>query len=290
MPWSNGHKLMFKAFTRLTITAYLLGLSCLLQAQTTEPQFIDEAPVNYIYAAVLGTGFYDLNGRQIAVVRMPFSTGKYDLSEDTHWRVIYPVAVGYENIGEDNDFEKWIPSEILSVTAVPGVEFFYAPDETWLVKPFLQLGLGRDFTQDKTTSLLIAGSRILGDMYKSELWDITLGSSLQWAGEHMQHTDQYSSFAMFEAGMDFKRHLPVKVFNRRLNMSFFGVWQHFFLQRNNNDPLAKVVDVDNLLKLGFSLGLNKPKKVLGFKVDTVSVGLSFGKNSYALTFGTGFPF
>lgn len=52
------------------------------RAQEPETRFLDDLPVHYIYATVLGTGFYDINGLKAAVIRLPFSTGTKDSPTD----------------------------------------------------------------------------------------------------------------------------------------------------------------------------------------------------------------
>ncbi len=282
-------QLLFSVKT--AVLALLLVVAAAVSAQDASIQVIEDIPVNYIYAAVLGTGFYDLNGKRIAVVRMPFSSKRFDAPPaGSQWRVLAPVAVGYENMGEDNDIEKWIPNEVVTLSAIPGAEYFYQVSDSVLVKPFAQLGLGRDYSRHQTTSIGIAGVRVLADIHDGELWQFRLGNSLQWAGEEIQHRDHYSSFGLYEFGLDFKRHLPVKVLNRQLNLGAYLMWQHFFNQRNATYPLVKPVDIDNLYQLGFTLGLKRPYSILGFAFETVSVGFSLGENGHAISFGTGFPF
>ncbi|SMF57874.1 hypothetical protein SAMN02745866_03726 [Alteromonadaceae bacterium Bs31] len=275
-------------------TGSLLALLCAslaAQAQNASVQLIEDIPVNYIYAAVLGTGFYDLNGKRITVVRMPFSSKRFEAKpEGSQWRILAPVAVGYENMGEDNDWEMWVPNEVLTLSVIPGAEYFYQPSEKVLVKPFLQLGLGRDYSRHESTNLGIAGVRVLADLYEGRLWQFQLGNSLQWAGEKIQHREQYSSFGLYELGLNFKRQLPVKVLNRQLNLGSYVLWQHFFNQKNSSYPLVKPVNIDNLLQLGFTLGLSRPYSILGIGFETVSIGFSIGENGHAISLGTGFPF
>lgn len=275
---------------RVALLIFVAVLAPLAAAQPPSVRFIDDLPVNYIYANVLGTGFYDISGRQAAVVNIPLTTPRYDPLEQKQLRGLFPLVVGYENRGVDTAWEKWIPKEILSASLVPGVEMFIKPTPTWLLKPYLQAGLGRDYTQNKTTNMAIAGIRSQAPLITTERWEFTLGNALHWAGEKVHRQDQYTSFALAETGVNFKRNLPYTLLNRNINMSFFGVWQHFFLQRSSSNPNQRPIDLTNLLKVGISIGTRRPYSVLGINVDAVSVGLSFGENSYALNFGTGFPF
>lgn len=261
------------------------------RAQEPETRFLDDLPVHYIYATVLGTGFYDINGLKAAVIRLPFSTGTKDSPTDNmRWRLIAPTSIGYQNRSGDSSLDQWIPTKILSVSAVPGVELFYRPRDNLELKPFVQLGVGRDYNQHETTNIAVAGYRALGAITTTGHWEISAGHSLQWAREWLQHRDHHSQFNLFEVGMDFKRQLPVTILGRSTSMSVFGVWQYFFNQQNSSYPSVEPVGLDNLYKIGVSFGTGRPYSLLGFNVDTVSVGLSFGNHSYALNFGTGFPF
>jgi len=293
--WFNlTNRFFFKQLLLATsLAAFLLFASAGVQAQDTgapSDRSLEDVPVNYTFAEVLGTGFYNLENRKIVVVRIPFSL-RFGESPDEkrYWRMLLPFSVGYENINDDNNFEKWIPSQVVTLSLVPGVEYVYTAKK-YTFKPFVRIGLGRDFDQYENTGIAVAGMRLLGKLYETDRWNLRTGTSLRWAGEEMFSKAQYTRFSLYELGVDLQDKKTRRWFGTDINIGVYLLWQHFFNQRNASHPLIKPVDIDNLYQLGFSMELQQPMNILGAELKTVSVGLSLGDDGNAITFGTGFPF
>ncbi|MFC1630786.1 hypothetical protein ACFL2N_02520 [Pseudomonadota bacterium] len=63
-------------------------------------QYTDEdLEVSYIYAAILGTGTYQIKGRRLTMLRLPFRWSKKD-AENTPSRLrgLLPVVLGYDDL------------------------------------------------------------------------------------------------------------------------------------------------------------------------------------------------
>lgn len=285
------------ALSRPLLLPSLLAFALWLISATTYAQDVsilteDDIQVNYIYATILGTGVYSLNENRITVIRMPFSSKLFDLNDKrgSQWRIIYPISIGYESVSEDSPIFQWFPDDFLTTSVVPGVEGFFPMSDKWMLKPFWQIGIGRDMKLDQTTWLTVGGGRSLADIYTSEHWTISLGNSLQWAKEKQKGNGRESSFSLFEAGINFKRDLSARFLDRQLNIGGYVLWQHYFNQWSLSSSVKEPVELKNIYEIGLSLGLDEPYKIWGVKMQTFSVGIRQGDEVYAITFGTGFPF
>lgn len=116
--------------TRLSLVACLLLLSyCPNALAQNAIQYTDEdLEVSYIYAAILGTGTYQIKGRRLTMLRLPFRWSKKD-AENTPSRLrwLLPVVLGYDDLDSvDSDIiDALLPNKLVTLTFLPGVEYRY---------------------------------------------------------------------------------------------------------------------------------------------------------------------
>ncbi len=145
-----------------------------------EDQRLVEAVPNYMYSAVLGSGFYKVEDATLTMVRIPFSKTLRELNADQDGvKLLLPVTVGYVSLDPDDLIDKWLPTELGTLSFTPGVEYQHRVNENLLLKPFAQLGVGYDFSNDILSGLVIGGGRALWIKQVTTEWQIQLGSSLQ---------------------------------------------------------------------------------------------------------------
>ena len=102
--------------TRLSLVACLLLLSyCPNTLAQNATQYTDEdLEVSYIYAAILGTGTYQIKGRRLTMLRLPFRWSKKD-AENTPSRLrgFLPVVLGYDDLDSvDSDISLMLCCQI----------------------------------------------------------------------------------------------------------------------------------------------------------------------------------
>lgn len=261
-----------------------------VRVQASEEDLVAADP-NYIYAAVLGTGFYRVEDATLTTVRLPFTyTLKEESLEQAGWKVLLPVVLGYASLDPDDLIDKWIPTSLGTLSFIPGIEYRYQLNEELLLKPFAQVGGGYDFENGIWSGLMVAGGRGLWTRSLDSLWRVQLGSSLQWAGGWQEGGAQYSSFGLFELGGDLRRNLPWKLCQRQMNGSIYCRWRQFInewnLAESPNDP----INVDALYEIGVSLGVDRGFDLYGYDLHRVSIGYIWGRDTQAVSFGLSFPF
>lgn len=173
---------------------------------------------------------------------------------------------------------------------MPGLELTYLVNEHWEIRPFFEIGGGRDFSASETFAQTHFGVRSL---HKNELrnqWTLRTGLALRWAGEYQFKSEDTTGFGVVDAGLDLRRDLPWMLFDRPLDMGAYYIYSRFLPRLN----LARADDWDgeprDLHEVGLSLGLQKVRKILGFSVSRVRVGYKTGADFQGWTIGTDFPF
>ena len=251
---------------------------------------IDSEP-NYMFAAVLGSGVYRVEDATLTTVRIPFSKSLREFtSEDDGVTLLLPVTVGYVSLDPDDLIDKWLPTELGTLSFIPGIEYQHAVNEELVLKPFAQLGAGYDFENDILSGLVVGGGRALWTKQVTNEWQIQLGSSLQWAAGWQEGDGPSSSFGLFEVGADFRRDLPICIGEKQLNGSVFGRWRQFIndwnIAQTPNDPIS----IDALYELGVSVGVNEAYDIYGMQLSRLSIAYVWGEGTKAVSFGMGFPF
>lgn len=275
---------------RSTKIAILLMRVVVTSALAQDEILVDVVP-NYMYSAVLGSGFYQVEDATLTMVRIPFSTTlREDSVEQVGVKLLLPVTVGYVSLDPGDIIDRWIPTELGTLSFIPGVEYRYMVSEELLLKPFAQLGGGYDFKNDILSGLIIGGGRALWTRQVTSEWQIQLGSSLQWTAGWQEGDGPNSSFGLFELGADFRRGLPIHIGERQLNGSVFCRWRQFLNDWNIAESPDDPISIDALYEVGFSVGVDESYEIYGMKLNRLSIGYVWGEETSAVSFGMGFPF
>ena len=284
-----------RAIRRFRAGCLYLGLSGLLPLTAAASDYDPEDLINvsYIHAAVLGTGTYSLRERRMTMLKVPFAWNQRPASPDSvGWRWLAPTVLGYDDLsGVDSDFiDALLPDQLLTLSVMPGVEFTYPVSEHWYLKPFVEIGGGRDFQQEETFFLTQLGVRSLSPFELGERWQLLLGGALRWAGEYQLHSEDTNAFGIVDLGLDVRRDLPWRLFEQRLNLGAYYIYQRYLPEwraGEADDWQNRALEVH---EFGLSLGVPHGRKVLGINVRRVRIGYKKGGKFQGWTFGTEFPF
>ena len=258
-----------------------------------EEHLPDLAEVSYIHAAVMGSGTYQIRNRRITMFRLPLSWNQREASpESVGWRWLMPVVIGYDDLGNiDSDIiQKLWPDQLVTLTVMPGIEFVYPVNENWYLKPFIEIGAGRDFSAEETFALTQLGVRSLNLFALGERWTLRWGNSLRWAGEHQFDSKDQNSFGIFDTGLDLRLKLPWRLFDQRLDVGTYYVYERFLPTWTLGESEDWRGRTRELHEFGLSLGVQEGRKILGIPVKRIRIGYKKGGKLQGWTFGTEFPF
>lgn len=261
-------------------------------AQTTQDE-IQPTDFNYVYSAVLGTGFYKTSTERIFVLRVPMSWEVAHVDERNSLDLLTPVSFGVRDLRDDEgDFE--LPDRLLTLSFLPGLAWQYRAKNRWQITPSLQAGAARDFQAD-TTAWMYTGA-----LRSYAWWDIGkhrlgLGNRVLGAGQHIDSSDSQQGFIMLENGLDWNYQLPWQLAERPLSSSVFVLWQHYIDDLDIPGVSGETVVLENLYYLGFTFGFREKLTLLGF-IPFKRAGFSFvrgntagGDQLKAFTLNLGFP-
>lgn len=272
----------------LLLTGWLLSMP--LAAEEQKPDLLD---ISYIHAAVLGTGSYQLKNRRVTMFRLPLSWEQRPATgQSVGWRWLLPVVLGYDELGQiDSDIiESLLPDQLVTLSVMPGLEFTYPVTENWFLKPFIEIGGGRDFTAKETFALTQFGVRSLWLAELSESWSLQWGNALRWAGEYQFDSKDSNGFGIIDSGLDLRRALPWRLFDQQLDLGAYYIYQRFLPEWS----LGKSEDWEGsaveLHEFGLSLGVQHGRKILGIRVKRIRLGYKKGGKLQGWTIGTEFPF
>lgn len=258
--------------------------------QLTEPTE-EDINFNYVYGAVLGTGFYKSTNERVFILRVPLNWQLIDDKEKHSLKLMVPVAVGMRDILEDGEFQ--VPDRLKTLSILPGLAYQYRAKDNWLIVPTLQTGAAHDFENHATAWLYSGGVRSFA------WWDvgnhrISLGNRLRGAGQHIRETSQETGFILLENGVDWEYPLPLKFGEHAVSGSVYVLWQSFLDDLNINGVSGEQVNITNLYELGFTFGFRETVK-WGF-IPLSRFGFSIGRGNTAggaeikaFTLNLGFP-
>jgi hypothetical protein len=253
----------------------------------------DDVEVSYIYAALMGTGSYKIDGRRITMLRMPFSWTQRKMTEtEAGFKWSMPVVIGHDKVEGSDWFEALFPDDLVTLSVLPGFEYQMPLTSTWVIKPFGNLGYTQDFVTDQGIVLGVLGlsSVALYHLDEEQDWELRWGNKVRFAWEHQLESGSETSFGIFETGLDIRRGLGFQVFDHDIDLGGYYRFQHFMPEWNFSEAPDLHSDIENIHELGFSVGLQKPKKIFGITFNRVRVGYKTGGDIRGFTIGGEFPF
>jgi hypothetical protein len=122
----------------LTLIILSLGLMSSMNVFSEEINYdLEDIEVSYIYAALMGTGTYNIDGRRITMLRLPFSRTQRKMTESRagfKWNL--PVVIGSDKLPTSDWFDELFPDKLVTLTVLPGFEYQKKITPRWTVKPF----------------------------------------------------------------------------------------------------------------------------------------------------------
>ena len=268
----------------------LLFSSAGADAQDVPPD-AEDVEVSYIYATVMGTGSYKINGRRITMLSIPVAYTQRVMTEDrSGLELNMPVVLGYDTVTDQDWFGHLLEEDLVTLTALPGFEFQLPLHPHWTLKPFGNLGAGHDFAGGETIWMGVLGIRALGTWHYPRGWELRWGAAFQAAGEYQQDSYNRTSFGLLESGVDLRWTTPLVLADRAVDTGVYYLVQHFLPEWDIDQLRPRKSEVGLLHEVGVSIGLRKPVSFLGVDFARVRVGYSRGSGVRGWTFGTDFPF
>jgi hypothetical protein len=267
---------------------------------TTLPQLDEdntEVTVNYVYAAQLGIGGYEVGGLDVRVFTLPLSK-TFDLDRDDTpgdserpWRlkVRAPINLGvYEFSATDTDGST-VSDDLKTLAVIPGVEVQIPMAPRWTLKPFVDAGIGRGLESDgRFAYIYTVGAK---SVYEHPVGDYTLmlGNGLIYAGNAAFGHD-VEDYSVIETGLGVRRPVGFDISGFEPDLDVYGIYYYYpkALQfpRFREAPLQ----VKNQVEIAMSVGSAEPFELGPFIDPRIGISYIFGDGLEVLRINFGFPF
>jgi|GEM_PF-1800634 len=276
---------------QILLTLALVSLA-LFGAGSVQAQVSDDgvSSFNYAYSVFVGTGVYRFNEGTIYIVNVPLN---FDLVEPDYeqgkvgYRLLVPFSVGIANVGSLDDFADFEFSDAQAFSVAPGIEALIPFLPNWLLKPYLQAGIGWENTNSGRSGIFGAGSRVRGWYGRDER--LLVGGEFLWARNSPNKGLRTTSFNRWGLGAEYK--IPTKWYAFGRNLSLHGrLLQYYFGNPVNFEQETDLFKVKYSTEVGISFGVNPPINILGYDFRQAGIGFERSGEYKAITLFTTFPF
>jgi len=175
-----------------------------------------------------------------------------------------------------------------SFAATPGVEFLVPVGKGWILKPFAEIGYGRDFDNSLDFGVWSVGMRTIAT-WPVKRWSLSFGTKLQYLSTFTATDAVDSDFGELQLGFDARHPLPFTIAGNRGDISGYCIrrqWVDAFIARDETDPL----EIRYTNELGFTFGTT-PRVKMGFiPLPRIGLGYRWSPNVKGVRLNFGFPF
>jgi hypothetical protein len=245
--------------------------------------------LNYSYFSELGIGEYNTDDREVRAIQVPFSYQLREI-EDKRWgiKLLFPVTFGVLGLDAINDHGGVISLDVQALTVVPGVEFQIPLRKRWVLKPFGQVGAGKDVSGGEFAYIYSTG---LKSSYTIpwRKFNFTLGAGIGFDGFKLdgENRQDYSSISI---GWDTVYPLKWTFKGKQTNIGGWVAYYYFLddleFQRPNTAPL----DIGNQFEVALTFGTYKKIPIWFFKMNRIGLAYRFGEDLKAIRIVSEFPF
>jgi len=247
---------------------------------------------NYSFAIWLGSGVYKVKDadKRFAVLRVPAAftlrpanLEKSALIDRLGFRLLLPAAIGFEEETDTN-------FSFGAVAFVPGLEVQIPVNNYWTLKPFAQLGAGKDTAGGDLQYIYGGGLRsLINILWKKFVFGI--GNSVVLAKDRDATSKNTSGFSLINAGLDIRHPTNLTIFDRQLDLSGYFIISRFW---NKVDFLSDDGETDrvrNIYEVGMTFGMSEAVSIWEVSLDRVGIDYRWGNSGFrGIGFNLGFPF
>lgn len=250
----------------------------------------DENVVNYAYAVIFGTGAYKVKDQKAFLFRIPFSYQVREASPpQPGLRILLPAIVGYYDYDYDNIFEGDLPGDTAVTSFVPGLEYSYELSPAWRLKPFGQLGVGRDIQNSENALIYVAGVTSRYRLPVDSRFRFALGNSAVFTG-YDPEDGASQSMGILGTGLDVIYPWGVSLFGKETTLTSYVIYYLYLDNPQFEQGDDRAQKVNGEVELGLALGFEKPPTVLGMTLERIGLGFRYGGDIRGVRIVTDFPF
>ena len=250
----------------------------------------DESVVNYSYAVVFGTGAYKVNDQKAFIFRVPFTYRLREASPGRHGiQLLLPTLAGFYDYDYDKIAQANTPGDAATMSFVPGVEFEYLVNERWRLKPYGQVGIGRDLKNNENALIYVGGVNSHYRIPSPGKLNFALGNMLAITGFDPDDGSS-QSMGILGVGIDMLYPWGLQLFGKETSLANHLIYYLYLDNPGFEQGDDRTETVRGEIEWGLALDFRKPRKLLGMELDRVGLGFRYGDNIKGIRLVTKFPF
>jgi len=250
----------------------------------------DQSVVNYSYATYFGTGAYQVRDQKAYVIRAPLSYGVREPSrEQPGITILLPTLAGFYDYDFDSVFQGDTPGDAATLSFVPGVAFEYVMNERWRLKPFGQIGFGRDLKNNENSFIYLAGVNSHYKFPRQGKWQFALGNTVTHSGFNPDNGGT-QSLGILGAGIDVVIPWGLNVFGKETNFANSLIYYLYVDNPSFEQGDDRSKSVSGEFEWSLALNFSKPPRLMGVEFDRIGLGFRYGDNIKGIRLVTKFPF
>lgn len=267
-------------------------------AAETVPLRESELPeANFAFAHRLGTGVYEISGRTVQVYSLPFEwrlrvreeavEGDGGAAGDggTEGRrgragltLTLPVTLGFFDFKLEDVLESGLPSDIATLSFVPGLRWDLEVGDRWQLQPFVEAGIARDRSSDLRSRVATVGATV-DRRTASRHGMLRVHHAFEYAHASIDGFPG-DDFALFVSGAELTRALPVKPGRRALDWAPYGAVRWYpdlpGVPLLASAPMRGVTRLQG--EIGLTFGTVEPLRIGGVTLPRIGLGWRFGEH------------
>jgi len=243
---------------------------------------------DWYYSAVFGTGAYRIADRDVFVVTVPYEKTLREAENEKN-KIIFtsPVTLGFYDYDFDSITGLEIPTDVATLTVLPGVYLVVPMSEAWTVKPFANLGYGKEFAGGEEALIYSAGARNLYRI-RDDAWHIAFGSALYYAGNTRENATDLG-FAAFEAAIDVSHDTDYTIDGKKLYLGgYVAVYLFSDLEFVQSDQ--STFELRDQYEIGLTMSAHGGLDLLGVHMDRIGIGYLAAQDFRAWRLVFSFPY
>ena len=273
-------RVAFAVFYSL-ITIYLCAGKDTAEANADLP-----GGINFAYATWVGSGYYRVGGQNAYILRGRVSIPLVEPHTERKWELdlLLEGTIGfYDSLDETTG--------AAAITAVPGLMLQYPVLDNWWLKPFGQIGVGKDFSGGDVVIIGGAGIKSLAAFPQANgvVWE--LGNSLTIA-DNSDSSDNSSDdgFSMFEIGLNRRNPINYRVLGQPTDLNLFFIYTEFINDLKFFQADVRDTRLERLFKFGLAFTSTEKFSILGIKFSGGGLDVTLGDDYLGIGLNMGFPF
>jgi hypothetical protein len=243
---------------------------------------------DWYYSAVFGTGAYRIGERDVFVVTLPSEDTWREATQDKY-EVVYslPVTIGFYDYNTESIVDLEIPTDVATLIFLPGFYYNIALSENWSIKPFANIGYGKEFAGGEEAWIYSGGVRSLYRIRDDE-WRMSLGSALYYAG-NTRESKTALGFAALEVALDINHATDWRIDDKNIYLGgYAAVYLFSSLEFVQSDQTT--LELNEQYELGITVSTKGNINLLGMELERIGLAYltSSGFRAWRLVFS--FPY